>query len=242
MRCAIFVDGAYLTKILRELGAGGLPDPQKLTQLILPKAHDLLRVRHYDCHPYTSRHPQPDEVRLMQEQDRLFAAVRALPRHEVRLGSMARRGNEGSYTYHQKQIDTMISVDIVEAAVSGQVQTIVLVAGDADFKPAIEAAKRHGVLTVLWSGPRHTTHDELAQLADEHHTLTRQILARLGMVTSTPEPRGAETGTVFQPLGRKARKRSDGPQGQTGSPRPSGQAAGKKKRRGKGKPGWLPQG
>lgn len=239
MRCAIFIDGAYLAKITRDLGAHATPDPQKLTHLILPKGHDLLRTRYYDCHPYAPRHPQPDQVRLAQEKERLFAGVRALPRHEVRLGAVVRRGEEGHYTYHQKQVDTMISVDIVEAAVSGQVQTIVLFAGDADFKPAIEAAKRHGVLTVLWSGPRHTTHEDLAQLADEHHAFSRGTLVKLGLVDSEAGA-GEPEARLPARTPRPARKRSN-----ASSPKPPSQGAtretnGKRKRRGKGKPGWLP--
>ena len=214
MRCAIFIDGAYLTKTVHELGSWKPLDYQKLTQLILPKSNDLLRVNYYDCHPYASKPPTADEARMRREKEKLFASISELPRHEVRLGAIVRRGDDGNHTYHQKLVDTMISVDIVEQAISRQVQTIVLLAGDSDFKPAIEAAKRHGILTVLWSGPRHTVHDELAQLADEHHTLTQAQLRKLlrGHRDITEQagddatPSARPTASPRTPAPRRARK------------------------------------
>ena len=62
---------------------------------------------------------------------------------------------------------------MVELAATRQISRAVLVAGDSDFLPAIEAVKRQGVMTVLWHGTRgghgrqSTCHNDLWDLCDE---------------------------------------------------------------------------
>jgi uncharacterized LabA/DUF88 family protein len=71
---------------------------------------------------------------------------------------------------------------MVELAASRQIQRAVLLAGNSDFVPIVEAVKRHGVLTVLWHGPRgrgagNTVHDELLDLFDERFELDAAAVA-----------------------------------------------------------------
>lgn len=49
----------------------------------------------------------------------------------------------------QKQVDMKIGVDITSMVLKGQVQSIVLVAGDGDFVPASKLARREGVDFIL---------------------------------------------------------------------------------------------
>ncbi len=49
----------------------------------------------------------------------------------------------------QKAVDMRIGLDIASLTLKKQVQTIVLVAGDADFVPAAKLARREGVKIVL---------------------------------------------------------------------------------------------
>lgn len=51
--------------------------------------------------------------------------------------------------FRQKAVDMRIGIDIAALALKGQVDTIVLVAGDADFVPAAKLARREGVRIIL---------------------------------------------------------------------------------------------
>jgi uncharacterized LabA/DUF88 family protein len=52
-------------------------------------------------------------------------------------------------TFRQKAVDMRIGVDIAAIALKKQADTIILVAGDADFVPAAKLARREGVRVVL---------------------------------------------------------------------------------------------
>lgn len=183
-RCAIFIDGAYLSKVLQQLHApnGVRLDYSKLSNHLAQGAN-LLRAYYYDCLPYQSAQPTPEEAHRFAKKQAFFAAITALPRFEVREGKLERRGSgPNNYYFEQKRVDILLGVDMVELAATRQIQTAILVAGDSDFVPAIHAVKRQGVSTVLWHGPKvrgpgNTVHDELWQQFDIRHELTAQISA-----------------------------------------------------------------
>ena len=72
---------------------------------------------------------------------RLQTLWRSLQKHEVRLG------------LRQKGVDMRIGLDIASITLKRQADTIVLIAGDADFVPAAKLARREGmefILDPLW--------------------------------------------------------------------------------------------
>ncbi|WP_412507549.1 NYN domain-containing protein [Roseovarius sp. SYSU LYC5161] len=52
-------------------------------------------------------------------------------------------------TFRQKAVDMRIGLDIASITLKGQADTIVLVAGDADFVPAAKLARREGLKIIL---------------------------------------------------------------------------------------------
>ena len=57
--------------------------------------------------------------------------------------------------FRQKGVDMRLGIDIVSLALKRQVDTIILVTGDADFVPAAKLARREGVRVILdplWQG------------------------------------------------------------------------------------------
>lgn len=75
---------------------------------------------------------------------RFCDSLNRLPRFEVRLGRLARRGPDKHNQYHfeQKMVDVLLSIDLVALSTKGRITDVILVAGDSDFVPAIEVAKR----------------------------------------------------------------------------------------------------
>ena len=58
---------------------------------------------------------------------------------------------------------------MVRHSAAGHVQHVIIVAGDSDFIPAIEATKESGATVTIWCGDKNTIHKELIDMADIVH-------------------------------------------------------------------------
>ena len=181
-RTVIFVDGAYLDKLLEREFKQTRIDLGRLAEE-LAQGTQILRSYYYHCPPYQSNPPTFEEKQQTAKKDKFFAALSKLPRFQVRLGKLAYRGigSDGRPIFTQKRVDIMLGVDMVQLAATRQINRAVLLAGDSDFVPAVEAVKYHGVLVVLWHGPNRpgvnsTVHRELWDACDDRFELTQTII------------------------------------------------------------------
>jgi uncharacterized LabA/DUF88 family protein len=181
-RVAIFIDGGYLDMVLRREFSNARIDYQKLANYIAQQIHpeaDILRTYYYHCLPYQSNPPTLEEKRRFGAAEKFMEGLRSLPRFEVRLGRLARRGpdKDGHYDYQQKMVDALLSIDLVRLSTKGQITHAAIVAGDADFVPAIKVARDEGVAVWLFHGQR--IHNELRCTADERIQLRDDIINQL---------------------------------------------------------------
>lgn len=179
MRAGIFIDGAYLINFCRNAGVD--IDHAKFEDHVMVPIRrrmptDLLRAYYYHCAPWVSENPTDDEAARLEHFKRFMAPIESIPRWEVRLGKLEKRWKDNRDVFEQKRVDVLLSVDLVRHAAAGHLQHAVLVAGDSDFIPAVEAAKKSGVTMSLWCGERNTVHDDLIVLADEVHLLDTKTL------------------------------------------------------------------
>jgi len=95
-------------------------------------------------------------------------------RFEVRLGELAFRGvdKDGQPIFEQKRVDILLGVDLVLLAAKQQITKAILVAGDSDFLPAVEVAKKEGVLIHLYHGVKNNPHRDLWEKCDERTAIT----------------------------------------------------------------------
>lgn len=190
MRCALFIDGAYLEKLLRE-EHGGLPiDLEKLSDWLvevvraetpgIPIAH--LRSYYYHALPWEPHEGATEEERQrVQNKRSFFHRIEHLNRFEVRLGRTQRfyDDNSSAYRYEQKGVDVLLSVDLVSLAARGDIQYAVLVAPDADFVPAVKAAKNNGTVVFLAAGEIPPPSWELRKECDQFIPLENEKLRTL---------------------------------------------------------------
>jgi len=95
----------------------------------------------------------------------------------VRLGKLICIPSSGDYV--QKRVDVLLSVDLVRMSWDHQIEKAILVTGDSDFVPAIQAAKDAGVLTVLYysrAHPKVSALDELLYACDERIEITQDLI------------------------------------------------------------------
>lgn len=163
-RIAVFIDGAYFAKVLKEFGAPRISF-DALVKRVTAGA-DLLRTYYYDCLPYQSPQPTDEEKgRFAKHQSFHVALTRSTPRFQVRLGKLARRVDNGVARFEQKRVDILLAVDLVQLSAKHQITDAVMIAGDSDFLPAIEIAKAEGVVLHLYHGT--APHNDLRDCCDE---------------------------------------------------------------------------
>lgn len=64
-------------------------------------------------------------------------------------------------------VDVRLAVDATALAADGEVDVLVVVSRDMDFKPALEAANRRGIRTVAVAPGAHGRSEALSAVADE---------------------------------------------------------------------------
>lgn len=158
--CYAFIDNAYLRKqydetMARVLGVAELaPKPLYLGSPNRTFVYDCMDV------PRDSDTKENYERRTTA-QSSYFDGLRALPGHHLRLGTLT----TGRHP-RQKQVDVHLAVDMLMHAHNRNMERAVLVAGDQDFKPVVDALVLMGVYVVVCASKR-TVSRVLRQAADE---------------------------------------------------------------------------
>lgn len=176
-KVGIFIDGAYLDKILQDEFNSPRIDYEKLTAWMCQNV-PIFRTYYYHCLPYQSNPPTYEESQRFSKRQAFYNRLAQLPRFEVRLGKLELRGTkiDGSPILMQKRVDILLGVDLVLLAAKQRITHAAVFAGDSDFLPAISVAKNEGVLITLFHGSVHPPHDDLWQAADERIPLSQDVI------------------------------------------------------------------
>ncbi len=192
MRAAIFIDGAYFLSLTKKHEIQ--PNYEELTDFLMKPLRksvslDLLRCYFYYCPPWMSPEPTEREISRMEDYEAFIGQISSLERWAVRLGVLNRRWDGYKEYFEQKRVDVLLSVDMVRHAAAGHIQHVVVVAGDSDFIPAIEAVKESGATVSLWYGDENTVHRDLLDLADIIHQFNWKKIPGKKFKVKKKEPR-----------------------------------------------------
>src|SRR5260221_8920026 len=142
----LFIDGEYLRQIHRDamqafFGVDG--------ELDLSKPKDqagAIRAFFYDSLDDAPRQGESEEAcrARVAPLEEFFTEARALSGVHVRLGTVTGKRRR------QKEVDILLAVDMFTDGFNGSMRTAVLLSGDLDFRPIIEALVRHGVFVEGW--------------------------------------------------------------------------------------------
>jgi uncharacterized LabA/DUF88 family protein len=181
MRCAIFIDGAYLEHIAKQEFSLVQIDFAKLS-IAMAGGKEILRTYYYDCLPYQSNPPTKEEKERFSKKQKFFTYLERLPRYAVRYGRLAYRGidNRGKPIFEQKGIDTLLCVDMVNLGATHQISSVILLAGDSDCIPGIKIVKEHGVDVLLYHAQdKRNYHWQLWQECDERFPIDQGFIDRV---------------------------------------------------------------
>lgn len=172
-KCAIIIDGAYLEKVLNHDFGRARIDIGRLGEELAGQL-ERLRTYYYHCMPHMSNPATDEEKQRYAAMDSFIYNLKKLPRFQFRQGKLQRIGNE----FKQKRVDIWMAVDLVRMSSSKQIDKAILITGDSDLVPAIEAARDSGVVVELYYSPN-SRHDELLQSCDERFEITRNLIDKV---------------------------------------------------------------
>lgn len=173
MKSAIFIDGGYLEKVIKNEFPGTRIDFSKIPHALC-NGKEVLRTYYYNCLPYQSNPPSTDEKNRLSKAQAFHYALDSLPRFQVKKGRLQKKG---AGIFVQKGVDTLLSVDLVHLALTRQISDAILIAGDYDFNPAVEVAKTSGINIILvHSQDPKCYHRELWNICDERIPLNQTLV------------------------------------------------------------------
>jgi len=168
---ALFIDGGYQRKLESRIFKNTNIDYLKLSNKICSDLNlKRLRTYFYHCMPIVRKDNEKDLERRSNFQ-KFLSNIKKLPRFEVRLGRLQLIGNQ----FHQKMVDVLMSLDIINLSFENQIKHAILITGDADFVPVIKKIKDHGTITHLYYHPS-SINNELLEEVDELHKINKELI------------------------------------------------------------------
>ena len=177
---AIFIDGGYINHLFKDnfvIGNYSI-DYEKFVKWISGDS-TILRAYYYDCLPYKPFNSTRIERERFSKKQKFFFSLEKIPRFCVRQGKLAYRGDDdaGHPIFTQKGVDLLLGMDLGSIVSTRKVDEVAIVAGDSDFIPVVEFAKKEGVIVWLIHGPFGTYHKDLWQATDERKEITQDVLS-----------------------------------------------------------------
>lgn len=181
-KAAVFIDIGYFSKVLKYCFGEPRINFEKFSDLLCTE-RERLRTYVYDCTPYQNSPPTKEEIRRAANHERFISSLTRLNRFEIRLGRTARNIQTGEF--YQRRVEVLLTVDLMRMAWSRQIDTAILVTGENDFVPAIEAAKDAGLLIAIYyrdcfdpQGRSMTrTTDEILSVCDECFIISDELIS-----------------------------------------------------------------
>ena len=153
-RMEIFIDLNNIEQGVKEYRHYGMSvDYRELTNIV-SKGYEVVGIHVYDGKPEGGK---PETVALHQ-------VLRGQGFEVTELECAAYVGEYGTH-YRQKEVDTSMTVDIVETACGSLCDRIVIMSGDRDFRPSVISAKIHGIQVMVVS-TKGSLSEELGKEAD----------------------------------------------------------------------------
>lgn len=153
MNCiAPFIDGAYLEHVCRHVGQPHVDFAALATHI--GNGFEVLRTYYYHCLPYLREPALPADRERFSRRHRFFTALSHLPRFQVRLGQLERRGrnDRGMPVFEQKRVDVLTAVDLTLLATKRMITHAAVFAGDSDSSPQSRSPGRRAWSCVCTTG------------------------------------------------------------------------------------------
>ena len=181
-RVMVYIDGSNLYHVLSQnCGRHDLQFDKFATKLANGRS---LRRTYY----YNVLQDNETSANMVQDQKKFLDSMYETPFIEVRLGIWKQRGD----TLVEKGVDVMLATDLVAHAYQDHYDTAIVVSGDADFYPALQAVKDVGKHIEVAAFDSNLS-TESSRVADYSLRLNKTFFTGLWMTRSKARIRAAAT-------------------------------------------------
>ena len=184
-RVMVFIDGSNLYHVLGQICGRHDLQFDKFAQK-LANGRDLRRVYYYNV-----RQEAFEDRSNASDQEKFLNSLYDTPYLEVKLGIWKQRGG----TMVEKGVDVMLATDLVTRAYRDHYDTAIVVSGDADFYPALQAVKDAGKQVEVAAFDANIS-AEASRTTDVHINLTKTFFTGLWMTRAQQRERMAASRKV----------------------------------------------
>jgi uncharacterized LabA/DUF88 family protein len=145
----VFIDGAYLNLIIKEIFSAQRKLDIKQLSILLARQQGFWcrKSYYYTAPPYQSRKTTPMQDKRKSSYDRFVSTLKKKSGVIVREG----RCQKTSSGFRQKGVDTLLTIDLLMSSLKGKCKTAILLACDTDFVPVMEYLKKElGVEVIVY--------------------------------------------------------------------------------------------
>ncbi|MBU0466048.1 MAG: NYN domain-containing protein [Nanoarchaeota archaeon] len=151
----MFVDNGFFKLVKKEIEARTKSKKKLLQTFRNICEKEKLYLKHlffYTAPPYQSESPTEKEKNLIKSYRYLLKFLKYKKWITVREGRCQRLKIDGEFTYKQKGVDILISIDMMETPNRYPgIKKIILIACDSDFVPVIGIMKSKGINVILYT-------------------------------------------------------------------------------------------
>jgi len=147
----VFLDAGYLSFISKFFGNGKhiIFKIEKFSQnLAKYKSLSCKKIYYYTAPPYQSPKPTEKENNRKANYDKFIEKLKRVNPPIVIREGRCQRDEKG--VYHQKSVDTILTMDLLKSAQAKEAKNFILLTSDTDFVPVItEVQKEYGIKLIL---------------------------------------------------------------------------------------------
>ncbi len=147
----VFIDAGYLSFISRFFGNGKhlkFKIEKFSENLAKQRSLNCKKIYYYTAPPYQSPKPNEKENKRKANYDKFIEKLRNVKPQIIIREGRCQKDEKG--LYHQKGVDTILTMDLLKSAQSKEAKNFILLTADTDFVPVMaEIQKDHGINLIL---------------------------------------------------------------------------------------------
>ena len=151
----VMIDAGFLSKVSKELGEGHYfkYDLLKFSKNLCGHFGSVFKhLFFYNAPPYQNTNPSSNQKKRKEEYDSFVSKLNRQDCVTIREGRCQRIKNDGKYSYKQKGVDTLLTMDLMKVPREyPKIRQIILIASDSDFVPVIEYLRGLGIEVILYT-------------------------------------------------------------------------------------------
>ena len=149
----VFIDAGFVSKVSRHLGNGKFLfyDIEKFAKNLAKKNNlDCKKIFYYTSPPFHQYNPTKAEEKRKEGYDKFIEKIKKKG-IVVREGRCQRLKVDGKFEYHQKAVDILLAMDLMDVTSDKDIKKIILLTSDSDFVPVVKRLEEKGVRTILFT-------------------------------------------------------------------------------------------